>query len=254
MEEDEEVETFLESCTILRMKMRHGILLLSNPLIMLMPWSSFSLSLFPFSLALPENESIHPSIHQWKASIMRSTNRNGNRSRRSNLRSTSPWSQASPDIWSQLLDCHLPLVLASRALSSLTNTSASVSHASLSASTIHNPNDRGKGPWSPNEHAALHRLVEKYGDRNWSLISKGIPGRSDQAIKAHVGCHSSITPWSHRQCYQEPLELYSSLVLPFFLVYLLSEESLVLCAENNSSTPSSVLNREDFSQASAFHE
>ena len=69
------------------------------------------------------------------------------------------------------------------ALSSSTKTSASVSHASVSASTIHNPNDRVKGPWSPEEDAALHRLVEKYGARNWSLISKGIPGRSGKSCR-----------------------------------------------------------------------
>eukprot|EP00250_Pteridium_aquilinum_P011206 c19905_g1_i1 orf=607-2010(-) len=43
--------------------------------------------------------------------------------------------------------------------------------------------DRVKGPWSPEEDAALHRLVEKYGPRNWSLISKGIPGRSGKSCR-----------------------------------------------------------------------
>ncbi|MCO5579320.1 hypothetical protein L7F22_033175 [Adiantum nelumboides] len=43
--------------------------------------------------------------------------------------------------------------------------------------------DRVKGPWSPEEDAALHRLVDKYGPRNWSLISKGIPGRSGKSCR-----------------------------------------------------------------------
>ncbi|CAM6088203.1 unnamed protein product [Calypogeia fissa] len=44
-------------------------------------------------------------------------------------------------------------------------------------------NERIKGPWSPEEDAALQRLVEKYGARNWSLISKGIPGRSGKSCR-----------------------------------------------------------------------
>ncbi|KAH8962330.1 hypothetical protein BDL97_05G096200 [Sphagnum fallax] len=43
--------------------------------------------------------------------------------------------------------------------------------------------DRIKGPWSPEEDAALQRLVEKHGARNWSLISKGIPGRSGKSCR-----------------------------------------------------------------------
>lgn len=43
--------------------------------------------------------------------------------------------------------------------------------------------DRIKGPWSPEEDAALQQLVDKYGARNWSLISKGIPGRSGKSCR-----------------------------------------------------------------------
>jgi myb proto-oncogene protein len=43
--------------------------------------------------------------------------------------------------------------------------------------------DRIKGPWSPEEDAALQQLVEKHGARNWSLISKGIPGRSGKSCR-----------------------------------------------------------------------
>ncbi|XP_023512119.1 transcription factor MYB44-like isoform X2 [Cucurbita pepo subsp. pepo] len=43
--------------------------------------------------------------------------------------------------------------------------------------------DRIKGPWSPQEDEALRRLVRKYGPRNWSLISKSIPGRSGKSCR-----------------------------------------------------------------------
>ncbi|KAK8483542.1 hypothetical protein V6N13_052627 [Hibiscus sabdariffa] len=43
--------------------------------------------------------------------------------------------------------------------------------------------DRIKGPWSPNEDNLLHRLVQKHGPRNWSLISKSIPGRSGKSCR-----------------------------------------------------------------------
>ncbi|XP_060171190.1 transcription factor MYB44-like [Lycium barbarum] len=40
---------------------------------------------------------------------------------------------------------------------------------------------RVKGPWSPEEDELLHRLVEEHGARNWSIISKSIPGRSGKS-------------------------------------------------------------------------
>ncbi|KDP41681.1 hypothetical protein JCGZ_16088 [Jatropha curcas] len=43
--------------------------------------------------------------------------------------------------------------------------------------------DRIKGPWSPEEDEALQRLVQNYGPRNWSLISKSIPGRSGKSCR-----------------------------------------------------------------------
>ncbi|XP_031495541.1 transcription factor MYB44 [Nymphaea colorata] len=43
--------------------------------------------------------------------------------------------------------------------------------------------DRIKGPWSPEEDEALQRLVEKHGPRNWSLISRSIPGRSGKSCR-----------------------------------------------------------------------
>lgn len=43
--------------------------------------------------------------------------------------------------------------------------------------------DRIKGPWSQEEDEALTKLVEKHGPRNWSLISKSIPGRSGKSCR-----------------------------------------------------------------------
>ncbi|KAJ7967520.1 MYB transcription factor [Quillaja saponaria] len=41
--------------------------------------------------------------------------------------------------------------------------------------------DRVKGPWSLEEDELLQKLVQRYGARSWSMISKSIPGRSGQA-------------------------------------------------------------------------
>ncbi|KAK9061884.1 hypothetical protein SSX86_019068 [Deinandra increscens subsp. villosa] len=43
--------------------------------------------------------------------------------------------------------------------------------------------DRIKGPWSPDEDELLQQLVETHGPRNWSLISKSIPGRSGKSCR-----------------------------------------------------------------------
>ncbi|XP_052196925.1 transcription factor MYB44-like [Diospyros lotus] len=43
--------------------------------------------------------------------------------------------------------------------------------------------DRIKGPWSPEEDDMLQKLVQKHGPRNWSLISKSIPGRSGKSCR-----------------------------------------------------------------------
>lgn len=43
--------------------------------------------------------------------------------------------------------------------------------------------DRIKGPWSPEEDELLTSLVEQHGPRNWSLISKSIPGRSGKSCR-----------------------------------------------------------------------
>ncbi|KAK1433110.1 hypothetical protein QVD17_10016 [Tagetes erecta] len=43
--------------------------------------------------------------------------------------------------------------------------------------------DRIKGPWSPEEDQMLQQLVEKHGPRNWSIVSKSIPGRSGKSCR-----------------------------------------------------------------------
>ncbi|EOA24165.1 hypothetical protein CARUB_v10017397mg [Capsella rubella] len=40
-----------------------------------------------------------------------------------------------------------------------------------------------KGPWSTEEDAVLTKLVSKLGARNWSLIARGIPGRSGKSCR-----------------------------------------------------------------------
>ncbi|KAF5750882.1 putative R2r3-myb transcription factor [Tripterygium wilfordii] len=43
--------------------------------------------------------------------------------------------------------------------------------------------DRVKGPWSPEEDVILSQLVSKFGARNWSLIARGISGRSGKSCR-----------------------------------------------------------------------
>ncbi|KAM1159659.1 hypothetical protein ACFX19_033372 [Malus domestica] len=43
--------------------------------------------------------------------------------------------------------------------------------------------DNVKGPWSPEEDAVLSRLVSNFGARNWSLIARGIDGRSGKSCR-----------------------------------------------------------------------
>ncbi|KAL7131617.1 hypothetical protein ABFS83_12G016200 [Erythranthe nasuta] len=43
--------------------------------------------------------------------------------------------------------------------------------------------DRIKGPWSPEEDDLLQSLVQRHGPRNWTLISRSIPGRSGKSCR-----------------------------------------------------------------------
>ncbi|KAL2460289.1 Transcription factor [Abeliophyllum distichum] len=47
----------------------------------------------------------------------------------------------------------------------------------------HDRGDRIKGPWSPEEDEQLQKLVQLHGARNWSLISRSIPGRSGKSCR-----------------------------------------------------------------------
>ncbi|XP_051121135.1 transcription factor MYB1-like [Andrographis paniculata] len=40
-----------------------------------------------------------------------------------------------------------------------------------------------RGPWLPEEDAILTNLVNKFGARNWSLIARGVPGRSGKSCR-----------------------------------------------------------------------
>ncbi|KAJ7195392.1 hypothetical protein O6H91_01G099300 [Diphasiastrum complanatum] len=60
---------------------------------------------------------------------------------------------------------------------------ASADKTPSSSCSEESASDRIKGPWSPEEDAALQRLVEKHGARNWTLIGRGIPGRSGKSCR-----------------------------------------------------------------------
>ncbi|KAK1427375.1 hypothetical protein QVD17_16058 [Tagetes erecta] len=61
--------------------------------------------------------------------------------------------------------------------------SASSSSSESSDSSHSNKTDRIKGPWNAEEDRILTRLVDTYGPRNWSLISKYIKGRSGKSCR-----------------------------------------------------------------------
>ena len=80
---------------------------------------------------------------------------------------------------------------------------------------------RVKGPWSPEEDAVLSRLVAQFGARNWSMIARGVPGRSGKSCRLRW-CNQldpcvkrkPFTGNLHRYCVLDSmlLELGSSLV------------------------------------------
>nr|QFU85225.1 MYB19 [Diospyros kaki] len=69
--------------------------------------------------------------------------------------------------------------------SSNATSSSSDSSSSDCTQTVRGGNrpERIKGPWSAEEDKILTRLVERYGPRNWSLISKHIKGRSGKSCR-----------------------------------------------------------------------
>ncbi|GAV69025.1 Myb_DNA-bind_6 domain-containing protein [Cephalotus follicularis] len=75
--------------------------------------------------------------------------------------------------------------------SSSSSSDSSSSESSFSGCNINNNQtprsknkaERIKGPWSAEEDRILTRLVETYGPRNWSLISRYIKGRSGKSCR-----------------------------------------------------------------------
>ncbi|PWA62832.1 transcription factor MYB44-like protein [Artemisia annua] len=54
--------------------------------------------------------------------------------------------------------------------------------------------DQIEGPWSPEEDEMLENLMEKH-DRNWSLISMSMPGRSGKSCRLRwLSLYRSFTP------------------------------------------------------------
>ncbi|XP_058097036.1 transcription factor MYB73-like [Magnolia sinica] len=64
-----------------------------------------------------------------------------------------------------------------------TTSSSSSSSSSSQTTTTTTTTEKIKGPWSPQEDEALTDLVHRHGPRNWSLISRSIPGRSGKSCR-----------------------------------------------------------------------
>nr|XP_043637465.1 transcription factor MYB77-like [Erigeron canadensis] len=67
--------------------------------------------------------------------------------------------------------------------SSSSSESSDSSHSGQKHVTRNKPDKILKGPWSTEEDRILTRLVDSYGARNWSLISKYIKGRSGKSCR-----------------------------------------------------------------------
>nr|GLL28540.1 transcription factor MYB44-like [Ipomoea trifida] len=66
--------------------------------------------------------------------------------------------------------------------------------------------DRVKGPWSTEEDDLLRKLVGQHGARNWSLISKSIPGRSGKSCRLRW-CNQLSPEVEHRPFTREEDEV-----------------------------------------------
>ncbi|OIW14856.1 hypothetical protein TanjilG_30578 [Lupinus angustifolius] len=68
---------------------------------------------------------------------------------------------------------------------SSSNATSSSDSSSSESNHPRNPNkpERIKGPWSAEEDRILTQLVERYGAKNWSLISRYIKGRSGKSCR-----------------------------------------------------------------------
>ncbi|PIN24861.1 hypothetical protein CDL12_02375 [Handroanthus impetiginosus] len=74
--------------------------------------------------------------------------------------------------------------------------------------------DRVKGPWSPDEDAKLSQLVSNFGARNWSLIARGIPGRSGKSCRLRW-CNQ-LDPAVKRKPFTGNLAFFIVLVMELF--------------------------------------
>ncbi|RWR90001.1 transcriptional activator Myb-like protein [Cinnamomum micranthum f. kanehirae] len=73
--------------------------------------------------------------------------------------------------------------MASDSPSSSSPSPSSSSSSLVEAREISKVVRRIKGPWSPEEDEKLTLLVQQHGPRNWSLISRSIPGRSGKSCR-----------------------------------------------------------------------
>lgn len=69
--------------------------------------------------------------------------------------------------------------------------------------------DRIRGPWSADEDEALRKLVQIHGPRNWSLISKSIPGRSGKSCRLRW-CNQLSPAVEHRRFTAEEDDIIGS--------------------------------------------
>nr|XP_043617314.1 transcription factor MYB25-like [Erigeron canadensis] len=87
------------------------------------------------------------------------------------------------------------------------NWSASTSSDSSSSNSSHSgqkpeKSNQIKGPWTSEEDKILTRFVDRYGPRNWSLISKYIKGRSGKSCRLRW-CNQLSPNVKHRPFSQE---------------------------------------------------
>lgn len=62
--------------------------------------------------------------------------------------------------------------------------------------------DTVKGPWSPEEDDLLRILVARHGPRNWTMISKSVPGRSGKSCRLRW-CNQLSPKVEHRAFTEE---------------------------------------------------
>ena len=74
---------------------------------------------------------------------------------------------------------------------------------------------RVKGPWSPEEDAILSQFVSKFGARNWSLIARGISGRSGKSCRLRW-CNQ-LDPCVKRKPFTGNLHFHSNSVVQFLV-------------------------------------